>query len=558
MMRFKEMRIQNFRGIKDAVIDFKHDLTTLVGENGTGKTTTCLAISRILSSVTSGLADPIQQMDHPFSVTGSLAITLTLELAPQDIHQSLISQLVPRALEQSEQDRLVRFLDQETSEITLKLPSKLHGYRTAELQYGQLNLTANRMAIGSFPAPHTGESQWNPIAERIAGRDFGDVQLEEVSNRLLLLDAGPPAEVMNVLGQLLRSRFKISPEFRTRTPTREASAATDSWQGSQVTSALYNLMNHPNRDQRDRYDRIKLIFENLFPRYEMQAVLTQPGSNIPEILFYEQGQDSPLSLSELSAGEHEILTFLTNLVSQEGLVVFIEQPETTLHPHGMRFLQSALIDSASQNQIITATHSPYFVSPESPDSLRRFWRTDEGTKVRSLDLSKMREREQGQIRTALSRLDRREVVFARAVVLVEEETTLSFLYGIAPKLGFDLDAHAVSIISVDGGDGFRPYHTLLESLGIPHANLRDDSWGHHPNHPPDRFFSLGVKRASFEKYMDSKGFADLQKKISKQIGKSKPRRAAELARRLRPEQIPPLFRDVLMTTISLAAESPLP
>ena len=137
-----------------------------------------------------------------------------------------------------------------------------------------------------------------------------------------------------------------------------------------------------------------------------------------------------------------------------------------------------------------------------------------------------------------------------------EETTLEYLYGIAPKLGFGLDADGVSIIDVGGGSSFGPYHTLLESLGIPHVNLRDDSWGHNPHRPSDRFFSFGVKRASFEKYMDMQGVAELRQKISKHIGSSKPRVAAEMARRMEPEQIPAIFAEVLQTAVTLAAESP--
>ena len=526
-MKFKELNIQNFRIIKDGVINFDPKLTTLVGENGAGKSTTCLALSRILSCVTSSLSDPITQADYPFGIAGPLSITLTLELEATELHDYLIAPLI----------------------------STSDGYRTAEIRHGGLSFSANHICLG--PEKSDQEYTWRQVAQRIVAGTIGDGQHKGMLTSWIVLDEAPGAGAMNTLGEYLRGRFRIAPEFRMRTQGSGATGAVESWAGSELTGALYNLSNHPERRQRDRFTAIKRSFETVFPRYEIEAVQEQQGSNNPQILFYVYGQNSPLTLKDISAGEHEILTFLTNLVSQTNLVVFIEHPEGALHPHGMRFLQETLTDASADNQIITTTHSPMFVNPESPDALRRFWRTGDGVKVRALESSKMTGRKRQQIHTALRRLDRGEVVFARSVVLVEEETTVEFLFGVAAKLGFGLNADGVSIVTVEGGNGFGPYHTLLESLGIPHVNLRDDSWGNNPAYPPNRFFSLGVSRASFEAFMDAEGLAELRQRIIKQIGNSKPRVAAEMARRLSPGEIPTIFREVLQTAVTLAVESPV-
>ena len=119
------------------------------------------------------------------------------------------------------------------------------------------------------------------------------------------------------------------------------------------------------------------------------------------------------------------------------------------------------------------------------------------------------------MQTALREIGNREVVFARAALLVEEETTRTFLSEITKIHGPDLHANGISMLPVDGEGGFKPFHKLLDGLGIPHVNLRDPSWGHNPRYPLDRFFSLANQGASsFEEYMDSQGFESLRKSCS--------------------------------------------
>jgi hypothetical protein len=70
--------------------------------------------------------------------------------------------------------------------------------------------------------------------------------------------------------------------------------------------------------------------------------------------------------------------------------------------------------------------------------------------------------------TALRRVGDREVVFARSVLLVEDESQQEFLTAVAPTLGYDIDSASVSIIAVDGHDGYQAYQTLLEALVVSH------------------------------------------------------------------------------------------
>ena len=78
----------------------------------------------------------------------------------------------------------------------------------------------------------------------------------------------------------------------------------------------------------------------------------------------------------------------------------------------------------------------------------------------------------GQLNTAMKDPTKREVVFVRAVLLVEDESQQNFVLRCADKLQYDLNSSGASVISFDGGHGYKSYIALLKALNIPHLCLR--------------------------------------------------------------------------------------
>jgi predicted ATP-dependent endonuclease of OLD family len=64
----------------------------------------------------------------------------------------------------------------------------------------------------------------------------------------------------------------------------------------------------------------------------------------------------------LSAGEQQMLSFLCYNAFYENSVIFIDEPELSLHPDWQRILFSCLMNQQSSNQFIVATHSPFIYS----------------------------------------------------------------------------------------------------------------------------------------------------------------------------------------------------
>jgi hypothetical protein len=202
----------------------------------------------------------------------------------------------------------------------------------------------------------------------------------------------------------------------------------------------------------------------------------------------------------------------------------------------------------AQNQIIVVTHNPNFVDPSQPESLRRVWWTSStGTRVTDPG-PQLDGKQAAQCRTALRHVGDREMVFARTVILVEDESQREFIAGVAPTLGYDLDATGISVISVDGQSGYVPYRIFLHAFGIPYVALRDLPWGDANEYPTSRFFSLGTE---LEDFLENSGFAKLRQEVIKDVGTAKRRVAGVMALRLARNDIPSIFDDLIRAATNL-------
>jgi len=246
------------------------------------------------------------------------------------------------------------------------------------------------------------------------------------------------------------------------------------------------------------------------------------------------------------------LAFLINLIGQENLVIFIEHPEQHLHPHGMRFLFSIIQSASTRNQIVITTHDPHFVSSETIEGLPRAWWVGSGSQIRGANRGDLTTKQLAQIQTVFRILGNREAVFARSVILVENESQQLCVLGVAATLGFQLDANGVSVIPVGGETGYPPFFTLLDTLAVPYVCLKDKSWDRR-TYPADRFFSFGCE---LEDYLDKQALSREREAVVMEVGTSKPRVAAELARRLKAVQVPNLFSELLQAALDLATSEP--
>ncbi|MFN8351883.1 MAG: ATP-binding protein [Flavobacteriales bacterium] len=66
-----------------------------------------------------------------------------------------------------------------------------------------------------------------------------------------------------------------------------------------------------------------------------------------------------IASEKLSAGEKQMLSFICYNTFVQGSVIFIDEPELSLHPDWQRTLVPILLEQGSGNQFFMATHSPF-------------------------------------------------------------------------------------------------------------------------------------------------------------------------------------------------------
>jgi predicted ATPase len=100
-------------------------------------------------------------------------------------------------------------------------------------------------------------------------------------------------------------------------------------------------------------------------------ITTRPSTNGKEAGFYFDN-DRFVTLQSMGDGVSEMVALIVEMCLEEGKVFIIEEPETNLHPKGLKALLSMVRQSSEHNQFIIATHSNVVV---------RELATDDSTKV---------------------------------------------------------------------------------------------------------------------------------------------------------------------------------
>lgn len=183
--------------------------------------------------------------------------------------------------------------------------------------------------------------------------------------------------------------------------------------------------------------------------------------------------------------------------------IFIDEPELYLHPQAQRnfyrILRELTKDKYDENgevvqeglQIFYTTHSPDFLDAGHFDEIFLVRRTasdlgaDEGTKIFAANPTAFVE--DWEVRNPVKTSKRKtilslyqnalqqtgdtqkanEAFFARKIILVEGGTEMFGLPVFLDALGFNLDKHGISIVSVGGKTELDRFYRLYNEFGIP-------------------------------------------------------------------------------------------
>ncbi len=180
--------------------------------------------------------------------------------------------------------------------------------------------------------------------------------------------------------------------------------------------------------------------------------------------------------------------------SSDGVICLaIEEPELFQHPIQAqafaKVLRSLAEDDTKRIQVCYATHSPYFVEARQFAQVRRLTRTVGEHPVVTVHSSSLH-----RVKAALATIVKPTTVerqldgtisnqlsvalFANRVLLVEGSTEVAVFYGIGDREAVGaLEALGTSIVAVGGKANLPLAHAILTSLGIPTYSLFDGDSG---------------------------------------------------------------------------------
>jgi putative ATP-dependent endonuclease of the OLD family len=230
-------------------------------------------------------------------------------------------------------------------------------------------------------------------------------------------------------------------------------------------------------------------------------------------LFIDSGKRG---ISEASLGSANLIYLALKALELRQLVeegnrdhtfLAIEEPEAHLHPHLQRLVYRDFLHTRQQPEAVEGaeeaeevetnrttlltTHSPHIVSVTPLRSLVLLRKAEDGLSTEATSTAEV-ELDEEDVADLERYLDvtRGEIVFSRAVLLVEGDAECFVVPVLAKLIGHDLDELGISVCSVSGTN-FAPYIKLLgdDGLGIPFAVITDYD-------PTEDDGSLGVSRVT--------------------------------------------------------------
>lgn len=402
-MRIKSVRIQNFRSFEDETVEFGN-YTCLLGPNGAGKSNVIHALNVFFRDTqTPGLDFSLVQEDfHCKNTSEPVQITVTFtDLGEQALadfeHYCRQGQLVVSAVARFESSTGRAEVLQYGQRLVMRefraffeADKERRGADALKQEYTSLRskfpelpppgaMQQMRDALHSFEESHPELCKLTPSADQFYGATKGQNLL---ANHVLWVYLPAVKELSSedredgrtALGKLLARTVRAKTSFDTDIAkirdgargqylellraSEDALSAT-----SRALRARLSEWAHPDATLRLEWDQDDKKAVQIAEPYA-RAVVGEPGFE-GDLARFGHG----LQRAYLLALLHELAT--TSAEGEPTLILACEEPELYQHPPQARHLYDVLRQLTQQNaQVISCTHSPYFVSGQEFESVR--------------------------------------------------------------------------------------------------------------------------------------------------------------------------------------------
>ncbi len=524
-MKIKRLFLLNFRavGTGGLEINFGSTHTTIIGENNVGKSSILEAVKKVLNP------DAKWDVEDWHGTDQDKTIEIILECSLDEEHILEIITALSLSISVSQ------FIESFSNVLVCELRRTIHrSYLLFKL--GELSIEDSDLWIGEIDRArgHLSGSLGSVNArirslnnEKIIDIFKNEIDALKSSNKDTYVKFSDGSKVGNTLLAILNRSIIVIEEFREK-PQDFLTDFLASATGRELASVLFNLKNgRPNLAK--YFIEIKERFHHLFPDLNLDVIREK---NI-KILIQKEGVES--TTLYLGAGVLQVLLLLTHTTSYGRHVLFMDSPESHLHPHVLRRL-SAYMEVTDGGQIVIVTHSPYLINLNKNNAVHRAIQVATQTKLIECPKNYFTEDDFFKLEQFLD-IDSKELFFSRKVLLVEGPTEFGALPIFADELGFNLDENGVSVINVGGKKAFEIFVKVCEAYKIPYIILADDDAFENVNKLKESYPNLKahILSGKFEDLLPK----SLRDEAMNVVGTSKPRVGRYVAKKMNKEKISP-------------------
>ena len=352
-MRIEKMTVHGLFGKHGVVTyDFNRDLNILTGRNGSGKTTVLkLAWSIISGNILLALREV--NFKSCLVVTDEYSCNV-IRTAPFSCKVELEIEGATYVFEDDSEDPeegFGEFAETKAAKILITRGSSIFfpTFRRIEGGFSIAPMSTNRLRAGAKSDGDL-EEALVAISRKLTKRDHlfvAALSSQDIVNLLLKKYASLSEEINSFQGEVTKNVIEMIRRYeRTRSTLEQADAILAETRGEiEKIEEFSSLTLTP-------FNAARSLVEKLFQHKGISF-----GTRIN---FGDAA--AAVNSDALSAGEKQMLSFICYNAFSNNSVIFIDEPELSLHVDWQRRLCSILESQESSNQFIFATHSPFIYS----------------------------------------------------------------------------------------------------------------------------------------------------------------------------------------------------
>nr|WP_255608066.1 AAA family ATPase [Methylosinus sp. Sm6] len=454
------MSIKNFRGIKDAQLEF-HGHTLLIGGNNVGKSTICEALELALGPDRQSRFPVVEEYDF------YNADYLDSEGKPIDIRIEVLLTDVTPTVRRSCKTYLERW---NPTERKLLEQGEIDDVDADGLQWALRLITIARynededefQASTHYATIYDADNEDESKVSRAVRRTFGFLYLRALrtGSRALSLERGSLLDVILRIQSLQTGIWEhVRNRLEALTPPIDdgAKKLTPVLHSIEQRLSDYIPMAKPGDSTR--------LFVSQLTREHLRKTLSFFLSISPDqkpVPFHEVGTGT------LNTLVLALLSFIAEL-KDENVIFAMEEPEIALPPHTQRRIADYLLTKTTQ--CFVTSHSPYVIESFEPERTVILRRNDAGS------ITGQRVTLAAEVKTKTYRRYLRrgfaEAMLAKGVIVAEGFTEVVALQAVAAVMettdqnNYPLDLAGVSIITPDGDGAIAEFGRFFVSLGLP-------------------------------------------------------------------------------------------